>query len=181
MRYDFRRGEILHSIELLDLNDGTFRARVEERGLEDSATDEPRAVHEFELHVVECGPGVLSVVSGSDVHDAVVDRDGEARTVALPSGTVALEHVDPFRAGGAAGIGSASGPQSVSSPMPGRVVEVVAEEGATVAAGQTLVVVEAMKMANELKSPIDGVVQSVHVAAGDAVEARKPLVVVQPK
>jgi biotin carboxyl carrier protein len=62
--------------------------------------------------------------------------------------------------------------------MPGRVVRVLASVGDRVAARQGLVVVEAMKMENELRSPRDGVVTEIPVAAGTAVEAGTVLVVV---
>jgi biotin carboxyl carrier protein len=76
----------------------------------------------------------------------------------------------------AAGKTSAGGEGAVRSPMPGRVVRVLVEEGATVAAGVAVVVVEAMKMENELASTRDGVVKKVHVAVGATVEGGALLV-----
>jgi biotin carboxyl carrier protein len=64
----------------------------------------------------------------------------------------------------------------VRAPMPGRVVKVLVEAGANIEAGAGVVVVEAMKMENELFSPISGSVARVFVAAGDAVERGAPLV-----
>jgi len=61
-------------------------------------------------------------------------------------------------------------------PMPGRVARVLVEVGAAVKKGQPLVVVEAMKMENELKSPKDGLVRKVLVEPGSLVEARATLV-----
>ena len=65
------------------------------------------------------------------------------------------------------------------APMPGRVVRVLVSIGDRVLAGQPIVVVEAMKMENELRSPKDGVVREVNVQAGGAVEARAVLVVIE--
>lgn len=65
---------------------------------------------------------------------------------------------------------------TVRAPMPGMVVRVSANVGDYVRVGQGLVVLEAMKMENELKSPADGVVQVVHVQAGTVVEKGQPLV-----
>ena len=59
--------------------------------------------------------------------------------------------------------------------MPGRVVSVAVAEGATVEAGQPLVVLEAMKMQNEIQADRAGTVTRVHVAAGQAVEGGDPL------
>ena len=62
------------------------------------------------------------------------------------------------------------------APMPGRVVRVLVKPGDTVAARQGLVVVEAMKMENELRSPRAGRVKEVAVAEGESVEAGRLLV-----
>jgi biotin carboxyl carrier protein len=64
----------------------------------------------------------------------------------------------------------------VAAPMPGLVVRVEVTEGQRVDAGAGLVVVEAMKMENELRAPGPGVVTRIHVAAGQAVEKGAPLV-----
>jgi biotin carboxyl carrier protein len=75
-------------------------------------------------------------------------------------------------AGGAGGV--------VRAPMPGLVVRVEVSEGELVAAGMGLVVVEAMKMENELRAARAGVVTKVHVQAGTAVEKGAPLVTLGP-
>ncbi|MBE7481207.1 MAG: acetyl-CoA carboxylase biotin carboxyl carrier protein subunit [Polyangiaceae bacterium] len=67
---------------------------------------------------------------------------------------------------------------TVTSPMPGKVIKVLVAEGDEVADGAPVVVVEAMKMENELGSPRAGVVQKVHVQPGDAVEGGARLVTV---
>jgi acetyl/propionyl-CoA carboxylase alpha subunit len=72
-----------------------------------------------------------------------------------------------------------NGPLSVVAPMPGRVVRLLVAEGDRVVAGQGVVVVEAMKMENELRASKDGVVRQVRTRAGDAVEAGAVLVVVE--
>lgn len=64
----------------------------------------------------------------------------------------------------------------VKAPMPGLVVRVEVTQGQVVAAGEGLVVVEAMKMENELRASHSGLVEQVHVSAGDRVEKGAPLV-----
>lgn len=64
----------------------------------------------------------------------------------------------------------ASGPSALKAPMPGLVVRITAEPGQTVAAGQGLLVLEAMKMENELKAAVPGVVDQIMVKSGQAVE-----------
>ena len=76
--------------------------------------------------------------------------------------------------------GSAEGPMTVKSPMPGRVVKILARPGERVAAGQAVVVVEAMKMENELRAPRAGTVRELRCAEGAAVEAGQDLVIVEP-
>jgi biotin carboxyl carrier protein len=73
----------------------------------------------------------------------------------------------------------AGGQQPVVAPMPGRVVRVLVAVGDAVTARQAVVVVEAMKMENELRSPKDGRVKEVAVAAGASVEAGRILVVIE--
>jgi biotin carboxyl carrier protein len=81
-----------------------------------------------------------------------------------------------------AGQGAAdnsNGPVSVVAPMPGRVVKVLVSAGDAVAARQGLVVIEAMKMENELRAPRAGTVKDVRVAAGAPVEAGSVVVVIE--
>lgn len=69
----------------------------------------------------------------------------------------------------------------VTPPMPGRVVELRVRDGDRVVAGQVLLVIEAMKMRNEVASPASGVVRELAVAAGANVRAREPLLRVVPE
>lgn len=68
------------------------------------------------------------------------------------------------------------GPRPIRAPMPGLVVKVEVEEGDRVEAGQGVVIVEAMKMENELKAEGPGVVERIHVAVGEAVEKDQVLI-----
>jgi 3-methylcrotonyl-CoA carboxylase alpha subunit len=74
----------------------------------------------------------------------------------------------------------AAPPGQIKAPMPGRVVAVFVEPGARIAAGQPLLVVEAMKMEHTLRAPRDGVVASVACKAGDQVDEGRELVVLEP-
>ena len=74
--------------------------------------------------------------------------------------------------------GTAAGPQKLMAPMPGKVVRVLVSEKDEVEAGQGVIVVEAMKMQNELKSPKKGVVSKIITAEGATVNAGDPLVVI---
>ena len=83
------------------------------------------------------------------------------------------------RRAGAHGGADAHGEQAVVAPMPGRVVRVLVAPGDVVAARQGVVVVEAMKMENELRSPKAGRVKDVAVTPGTSVEAGRVLVVIE--
>jgi biotin carboxyl carrier protein len=99
-----------------------------------------------------------------------VTLDGQTLTAALVS-----------RFGARAGEGSASGggPQQVTAPMPGKVVRVMVAAGDAVEPRQGLVVIEAMKMENELRAARAGRVKTVRAAEGQSVEAGALLVVVE--
>jgi biotin carboxyl carrier protein len=93
---------------------------------------------------------------------------------AEPAGRAALRD-QALRSGGGA---AHSGPQSVRARIPGRVVRIWVEVGQEVAVGDRLLSVEAMKMENEVRSPVAGTVQAVSVAVGDRVELHAELAVV---
>lgn len=79
-----------------------------------------------------------------------------------------------FHAGAAASAGS------LNAPMPGKILELLVEEGDTVGETQPVLILEAMKMENELKSPAKGIVSKLHVQLGDNVEKNQLLIDIQP-
>ncbi|MDB4970003.1 MAG: acetyl-CoA carboxylase biotin carboxyl carrier protein subunit [Myxococcales bacterium] len=113
---------------------------------------------------------------------ALVDVDGAAPdlNVTVDNVTVPLK-LESARAkvAGRAAPAQKVGPSSVQSPMPGKVVKVLVAAGDEVKAGQGVVVVEAMKMENELKAPKDGKVKSVSAKEGQPVEAGQTLVTLE--
>lgn len=72
--------------------------------------------------------------------------------------------------------GSASGEKSITSPMPGKVVKILGDEGEEVRKGETVIILAAMKMESEYKAPADGMIKKIHVKEGDAVEGNQILV-----
>jgi biotin carboxyl carrier protein len=120
---------------------------------------------------------------GAESHPLTA-RAGKKRglwDISLAGRTLSVEAIDERSrtiremSGGAA----AEAEKVVVAPMPGLIVRVEVEVGETVSAGQGVVVVEAMKMENELKAPADGVVKKIEVAAGSAVEKGAVLVVLE--
>lgn len=121
-------------------------------------------------------PGVMSLVVDGRQHRCVLDGDG----VWIGGQRFGFVVDDPRSLQGRRGAGGgAEGPRAVKAPMPGRVVRVLAAVGDDVAEGAGVVVIEAMKMQNELKSPKAGRVSRVAIAVGDAVGAGDVLVVVE--
>ena len=112
------------------------------------------------------------VLSGRDA--TIVGEDGRYEVIDAAGSAIAsvLDERDTWLGAGAGA--DASG--SVTVAMPGRVVAVLVEPGQEVARGDRLVVIEAMKMENDVKAPRDGGVKSVLVSPGGSVEAGEPLV-----
>ena len=77
------------------------------------------------------------------------------------------------------GASSGSGPQRITAPMPGKIVRVLVKAGEAVRARQPLVVVEAMKMENELRAAREGTVAEIHAREGVTVDAGALLIVIQ--
>ncbi len=127
-------------------------------------------------------PGVMSLVITSCTeaqgrqYRCVLDGDG----VVIGGRRYGFEVDDPRSLQGRRGAGAGTeGPRPVKAPMPGRVVRLLVEVGDEVEEGQGVVVIEAMKMQNELKSPKAGRVVRVGVAVGDTVGSGDVLVVVE--
>ena len=110
----------------------------------------------------------------------LVDEGGGPAT-AIVDGTPVPVSVDAARRRGRASDGAAGGggPQRVAAPMSGKVVRVLVAPGDVVRARQPLVVVEAMKMENELRATREGTIADVRVREGQSVDAGALLVVVQ--
>jgi biotin carboxyl carrier protein len=113
--------------------------------------------------------------------------DGRSYAVAiLGAGEISVNgrvfHIDVFdprELRGRRSAADSSGPQSVTAPMPGRVIRVLVEPGQTVAADEGLIVVEAMKMQNEMKAPRAGRVAAIKTVAGATVSAGDVLLVIE--
>ncbi len=73
-----------------------------------------------------------------------------------------------------------SGPEVIKTSMPGKVVRVLVEKGQVVEPGMGIILIEAMKMENEIRCHRGGVVKAVHVTSGQTVEGGSPLVEIEP-
>ena len=128
-----------------------------------------------------CPKHVLgSFLLNTDVHECRVNGRAEDFDVSIRGRSYAVTIVDPKRLrSGQNSDRHHHGAAEIVAPMPGKVVRVQIEAGAEVEKGTGLVVVEAMKMQNEMKSPRSGVVVSINVKPGDTVNAGDVLAVVE--
>jgi biotin carboxyl carrier protein len=131
----------------------------------------------LDVDLVESGDHFASLIVDGLSHEVGLERRPDGYRVHLPAATVAVVLAEASR-DGARPLRRSDGPARLAAPMPGRVVRVLVEAGREVDAGEGLVVIEAMKMENELKAPRKGRVGEVAVREGQAVDAGALLVVV---
>jgi biotin carboxyl carrier protein len=120
-------------------------------------------------------PGVYSILIDGRSYEARVEEGPSALVVVIDGRRFEIEARDPRRFARKSGRGGTDGVQSVAAPMPGKVVRVLVAVGDEVTAGQGLLVVEAMKMQNEMKAPRAGKVLSLHAGPGATVTAGETL------
>ena len=137
----------------------------------------------YELEARAVGEGEYLVVRDGRVYDCRVSAEGGGRgayEVSAHGRVYGVRLTDPKHLRGA-GVahGSDAGRAQVTAPMPGKVVRVLVEVGQQVEAGQGVVVVEAMKMQNELKSPKGGTVAELRAEAGATVHAGDVLAIIE--
>ena len=120
-------------------------------------------------------PGVYSILMDGVSYEAAVTETPAGMVVVIDGFRFEIDVRDPRRFARRTAGGATDGVATVAAPMPGKVVRVLAQAGEAVAAGQGLVVVEAMKMQNEMKAPRSGKVLSLHAHEGDTVAAGEVL------
>jgi biotin carboxyl carrier protein len=156
--------------------DGTRRLELQRNG------DTYRVLNEGEEIVTVDARGVSpdrwSILVGSRSYEAKVTRDKTIYQVEIDGLSFSFDLTDPARAMARRGGPAAHGPGRIAAPMPGRVVRLLAALGQEVQRGDGVVVVEAMKMENELTAPRDGVITEIGVEEGQTVEGGMTLAIV---
>ena len=175
MRYFVKIDGAEHVVEVSELPGGRHQVRLLDSAEGDASTAEvlpARFTHTGNARTIDLNGRVFDVV-----------LEGELPNVgAWVSGRRAALEVESARMRAAANVRSrpsASDSGALTSPMPGKVVKVLVNEGDEVAVGEPLVVVEAMKMENELVATRAGSVKKVHVQPGDTVEGGAQLITVE--
>lgn len=124
---------------------------------------------------MEVAPGHWSVLWNGASFDAIA----EPGAVLVNGVRVEAESLDPRDWSAADAHAAASGPARIASPMPGKIVRVLVGEGDAVAEGQGIVVVEAMKMQNEMQAPRAGTVRSLRASPGATVASGEVLATIE--
>ena len=157
----------VEAVTTVGLDGGLFRVRID------------GVAHEVDARTTELGLSLVHMDSGRNTDVAVSYRAAGELFLQLPRASItALVDARRFRRGGGGPV-AAAGELRVLAPMPGRVLRVLVKAGDTVSVRQGLVVVEAMKMENEITSSKDGRVKEVAVSDGQSVEAGRLLLVVE--
>ncbi|MGA8532246.1 MAG: biotin/lipoyl-containing protein [Acidobacteriaceae bacterium] len=133
-------------------------------------------VVEADAHILR--PGVLSLLIAGQSYRIVLDSHGEEPALLVGPERIAYGVEDPRSLKVRRRHGGGDGPVTLKASMPGRVVRILVEWGAQIEAHQGVVVIEAMKMQNELKSPKAGKVAELRVSVGDTVSAGDVLAII---
>jgi biotin carboxyl carrier protein len=129
--------------------------------------------------ISEIEPGLYSILDGTRSLEARVTRNHAGYVVDLDGRILTFELEDPRELRSGARHHGRQGPMDIAAPMPGKVVRVLVSAGDDVEEGQGLVVVEAMKMQNEMKAPKDGKVVAVNAQEGASIAAGDVLVTLE--
>jgi biotin carboxyl carrier protein len=132
-----------------------------------------------EAAIAQISPNVFSVMleSRSFTVYCMRSNDGSIETLVGSEGHI-ISVSDPRDAISATSRHQSSGPTEIRAQMPGKIISLLVNEGATVEAGEGILVVEAMKMQNELKSPRSGILLKMLARAGATVTAGETLAVI---
>lgn len=155
------------------IKDKTYEIEIQKDGSL-LVNGEPRNVDFLTL-----GPSLYSVIMENQSYELVIETHDAGIQVQMRGHLYTGEVLDERAQLMAMQRGSQvadSGEINIKSPMPGLIVALPFGEGEQVAAGQTIIILESMKMQNELKAPRDGVISRVHVQTGQSVEQNTVLI-----
>jgi biotin carboxyl carrier protein len=160
-------GEQSYNVEIEEIGKSLYRVAVDG--------------NEFLVDGKKTGRTNYSLIVDNRSFEIEVDNSRDEYRVLVDGRNYHVHLVDErrVRVGGHQSEVQLQGRQKVSVPMPGKVIAVLVSEGDSVERGQGLVIVEAMKMENEVRSPLAGEVKEIRVKPGDAVEGGAVLIVVE--
>ena len=134
----------------------------------------------FTVDAVRPNPQSLSLLVESRAYEIGLEKKGDHYSVYFFSDTIELDLYEArkYKATEVTKRSVTTGPQKLSAPMPGKIVKVMIAPEQMVQEGQPLLIMEAMKMQNELKAPRSGSVKQLSVREGDTVSSQQTLVVI---
>jgi biotin carboxyl carrier protein len=125
----------------------------------------------------------FNITVNGTAYQVEVEEVKEVKAAAAPAAKVAAapapKAAAPVAAAAPAAAEVGAGETGVPSPMPGKIVKVLAQAGQAVKKGDVLMILEAMKMQNEITAPVDGTVKSINVAADQSVKPNEVLAVIK--
>jgi len=159
-------------------NNETYTLNVEEK---DGHFVVSMGSKQYELDAHEVSPGCLSILRGDESRRVFVAGADGVIYIDIGGVKYRLEELVEAaeKAAGSGGPGMGTGGRLLM-PMPGKVIKVNVSEGDAVEAGQTLVIIESMKMEQNIKTPVAGTVKKVHVKEGLQVDLEATLLEVEP-
>ena len=161
MEFEFLINNVRHKVSL-EKKEGRFFMRHQDRS--------------FEVDIQVISPNVFSLLVEGRSYLVYIAGDKEKKYISLSGDLFVVQKPgEEVRRADRGDDRLQKEKPVVTAPMPGKVIKVCVAENEAVRKNQTLAIVEAMKMENELKSPIEGVVKKIFVAAGDLVDSEKPL------
>ncbi|MDH7513405.1 MAG: hypothetical protein QHH14_10720 [Clostridiales bacterium] len=161
MEFEFLVNKVKHKISL-EKKEGRFYLRHQGQS--------------FEADIQAISPNEFSLLAGGHSYIVYVAEDKDKKYISIRNELFIIQKPGEEVRGIDRGEDRLQKEKPVvTAPMPGKVIKICVAENEAVRKNQTLAIVEAMKMENELKSPIEGVVKKIFVAAGDLVDSEKPL------
>ena len=167
MAFIAKLGDQSYTVEIEEIGKSVYRVAVDG--------------NEFMVDGKKTGRTNFSLIVDNRSFEIEVDNTDDEYRVLVDGRNYRIHLVDErrVRVGGAQAGVELQGRQKISVPMPGKVIAVLVAEGDTVEKGQGLVIVEAMKMENEVRSPIAGEIKEIKVKLGETVEGGAVLVIVE--
>ena len=167
MAFIAKLGEQTYTVEIEEIRKSLYRVSIDG--------------NEFLVDGKKTGRTNYSLIVDNRSFEIEVDNADDEYRVLVDGRSYHVNLVDErrMRVGNAQSGAELQGRQKISVPMPGKVIEVLVSEGDAIEKGQGLVIVEAMKMENEVRSPSAGEVREIKVKPGDAVEAGAVLLIIE--
>lgn len=133
---------------------------------------------EYSIQARKVEPSIYSLLIDNQAYDLSVENEGEKLLVEVGGGVYRVEIFDALYAKERRAKEEPEGKQIIKSIMPGKIIKLLAKVGDEVEEGQSLIIMEAMKMENEIASPKSGRVVDIKVQEGNSVESDAELIAI---